>query len=215
MRSKDSPSGQTFTERARRAQLLSAACDLIAEIGYPNTSIARIAERIGVAKGVVLYHFKTKDALVAAIVEDVMIAGATTMIPAMMAHETATGKLHAYIRSNCEFIHENRVRAVAMFEIVSMYRTPEGLRFDQAVAAQASTTPPPPEMAMLDPKSVFELGIETGEFDPDRSPLRLRNALRAALDGAVSELARDHDYDVRAYGEELVEIFTRAVRRPP
>ena len=40
----------------------------------------------------------------------------------------------------------------------------------------------------------------------------MKNALRAALDGAVWELVRDPDYDVIGYGEELVRVFDLATR---
>lgn len=56
--------------------------------------------------------------------------------------------------------------------------------------------------------------MRRGEFR-ELSPILVRNALRAALDGAAWELGRDPDYDVVAYGEELVEIFIRAIRRDP
>jgi AcrR family transcriptional regulator len=51
MLSKSSPSGQqsdrTFTETARRAQIMAAAIDTIAELGYGQASLARIAEAAG------------------------------------------------------------------------------------------------------------------------------------------------------------------------
>lgn len=202
--------GQTFTERARRAQILDAACAVIADVGYPRATIARIAERIGAAKGVVLYHFTSKDALVTALVTDVMAAGTAALVAALDAEQTATGRLAAYIRANAAFLDTHRDASVAMFEIIGSYRTLEGLRFDQAVAAD---TPPPEQWAVLDPAAIFHLGIDTGEFDPDLDPGLMRNALRAALDGAVAEIARDRAYDVVAYAETLVTVFDRANRR--
>jgi AcrR family transcriptional regulator len=48
MRSEGSPIGQeatrTFTETARRAQIVAAAIETIAELGYGQASLARIAE---------------------------------------------------------------------------------------------------------------------------------------------------------------------------
>jgi hypothetical protein len=37
-------------------------------------------------------------------------------------------------------------------------------------------------------------------------------ALRGALNGAVLEIARDPEYDVLGYGEELVTVFDLAAR---
>jgi AcrR family transcriptional regulator len=207
MRSKDS--GLTFTEQARRAQIVGAAIEVISAVGYPRASIAKIADHVGIAKSVVLYHFATKDTLVAAIVADVLARGATVMVPAMAAESTASGKLAAYIRSNMRFMRANNRDTVAMLEIITGFRTETGLRLDQNLAA---ADPPQGDLALLDPVAIFELGVGNGEFR-ELSPVLMRNALRATIDGAAWELGRDPDYDVIAYGEELVEIFARATRR--
>jgi AcrR family transcriptional regulator len=48
-------------DAAARDRILDAAEDLIAEAGYDATPTARIAERAGVAKGLVFYYFPRKD----------------------------------------------------------------------------------------------------------------------------------------------------------
>jgi TetR/AcrR family transcriptional regulator, fatty acid metabolism regulator protein len=55
--------GGTFTSAARRAQFVAAAIDTIAEVGYARASLGRIAERVGVSKGWVSYHFAARTSL--------------------------------------------------------------------------------------------------------------------------------------------------------
>lgn len=50
---------------ARREEILTAARELFLRRGYAATSIADIAAAVGASKAVVLYHFKTKDSIVA------------------------------------------------------------------------------------------------------------------------------------------------------
>lgn len=192
---------------------MDRAIELIAEQGFVNASIARIAGHARVAKSAVLYYFAGKDALVAAIVERIMTAAGEAIAPAVEAEPTAAGKLCAYIRANCAFLDAHRTESVALFEIMTSFRTADGLRLDQAAARSAMA--PAGEHASLDPLTIIESGVRGGEFAPV-SPLFTKNALRAALDGAVSELARDASYDVAGYGEQLVELFAGAlaVRRP-
>lgn len=201
----------TFTEQARRDQIITAATTVIATEGYAQASIARIAEQIGIAKSVVLYHFKTKNDIIEAVVAAIFTAGAAIIVPAVA--ETASGsageRLAAYIRANVRFIDQNRTAAIAMLEILTGYRSPTGLRLDQAAAA----APEDPALAGLDPEQIFSDGVGSGEFRP-LSPRFMKNALRAALDGAAWELARDPEYDVIGYGEELVTAFTLASGRP-
>lgn len=205
---------RTFTEQARQGQIVQCAIEVIAEQGFSQASIARIAQRAGVAKSVVLYHFASKDDLVAAIVAQVMAEGAQAITPAVRAEAAAAGKLVAYIRANCAYLDAHRTASVAMFEIMTGFRTADGLRLDQAAARSAGTQPPSGDMASLDPVHIFELGVDRGEFG-EMSPRHMKNALRGALDGAVAEIARDESYDVIGYGEVLVAVFERATRRTP
>ena len=62
-------SRETFTSEQRRAQLVDAAIAVIAEHGYPAASVAKIADHVGIAKSVALYHFRTKDEMLEAAME--------------------------------------------------------------------------------------------------------------------------------------------------
>ena len=104
MRSKETGGARTFADRSRRAQIVACAIEAVAELGFANTSIRKIAERVGVAMSVVLYHFANKDELVRAIVTEAWRSAIATILPPVEAETTATGKLHAYIRANVIFI---------------------------------------------------------------------------------------------------------------
>ena len=51
-------------ETARRAQIMAAAIDTIAEAGFAGASFARIAGKLGISRGLISYHFAGKDDLV-------------------------------------------------------------------------------------------------------------------------------------------------------
>lgn len=53
-----------------RSELLEAARAIIVELGIERLSMDRVAEQSGMSKGAVMYHFKTKRALLAALVEE-------------------------------------------------------------------------------------------------------------------------------------------------
>lgn len=72
---------RTFTETARRQQIIACAIDVIAEVGYPQTTIRKIADRAGIAMSVVLYHFGTKDGLIEAVIASMYQAALETVPP--------------------------------------------------------------------------------------------------------------------------------------
>lgn len=57
----------------RRAQLVAAAVEVMTEEGVERASTRRIAARAGVSQGIVHYAFEDKDALLAAVIEEVAL----------------------------------------------------------------------------------------------------------------------------------------------
>ena len=57
--------------RATRARLLEAAIACLAELGYPASTVAVVAERAGVSRGAAQHHFPTRDDLFTAALEHV------------------------------------------------------------------------------------------------------------------------------------------------
>jgi AcrR family transcriptional regulator len=53
-----------------REQIRVVALQLFAERGYAGTSLREIAERLGVTKAAVYYHFPTKEDILASLLED-------------------------------------------------------------------------------------------------------------------------------------------------
>ncbi|MCH5641345.1 MULTISPECIES: TetR/AcrR family transcriptional regulator [unclassified Gordonia (in: high G+C Gram-positive bacteria)] len=204
-------SERTFADQARRRQIVACAIDLIAEVGYPQASLAKIAERAGIAKSVVLYHFKNKDEIVEGVVASVFEASVAIIAPRVLAATTPPERLIAYIESNGEFLDRHRREAVALHEVSLGYRDASGRRFDQAVVADVEEHGIPSEFAILDPLVILQKGLTSGEFASDADPLTLKNILRASLDGAVSELSRDADYDVIAHCAAVRNLFVNAL----
>lgn len=198
----------TLTEEIRRAQIVECAVEAIAELGFARASVRKIAERVGVAMSVVLYHFGNKDELVAAIVDRAHRTLLTSMVPAVEAENSAGGKVRAFIRTYMAYMGAHRTQHQALAEIASNYRSRDGLRLDELQIApdiQAA-------LAEVELETLLSTGQRKGEFGglPVRS---VAIALRGALDGAVTAIMRDADFDAAAYGEDVVEIFGRIARR--
>jgi AcrR family transcriptional regulator len=56
---------------SKKDNILQTATRLFSEKGYRNTSIAELAKITGVAEGTIFYHFKTKEELYLAILENI------------------------------------------------------------------------------------------------------------------------------------------------
>jgi TetR/AcrR family transcriptional regulator, fatty acid metabolism regulator protein len=207
MRSEISPTGQepdrTFTETARRAQIMAAAIDTIAELGYGQASLARIAEKAGTSKGVIIYHFGGKDELIRALVAELVARGIAYMSPRIEAEPTGPGKLRAYIESNLGFMRENRNHVVAIVEIALNARAADGSRlYDFAVQDEG--------VAALQQLLAYFQG--TGEFRAGFDPHVMAMAIRASINAVPMQLARDPVLDIGHHAREIADLFDIATR---
>jgi AcrR family transcriptional regulator len=110
---------RSFIEAARRAQIVECAIEVIAEVGYRRASMARIAERAKISRGLISYHFAGKDELISQVVLTVFADAAGFMEPRVEAETTAAGQLRAYIQSNLEYMRTHPDRIIAIVEILS------------------------------------------------------------------------------------------------
>ena len=73
MQAKTVRARRTFTEGARRAQIVQAAIETIAEAGYRGATFARIARHAGLSStGLISYHFAGRDELIAEVAAKVI-----------------------------------------------------------------------------------------------------------------------------------------------
>src|ERR1700727_3220485 len=114
--------GGTSASVARRAQFVAAAIETIAEVGYGRATLGRIAERVGVSKGVISYHFAGKDELVREVIADIADRGGAFVSDRAMTLPTAAGRLRAWIESVLGYLAAHRTEAVAFHEIAAASR---------------------------------------------------------------------------------------------
>lgn len=197
---------QSFIRAARRSQIVDAAIDVIAEVGFAQTSIRKIADRVGIAMSAVLYHFGTKDKLVEAIVEHMYRTMLDTVGPAVACESTASDKLDVYIRSSIEYFATHRVALRALGSLGTTYIPADGRRFEELgldpdIAEQ---------LAALDPTLILVAGQRDEEFG-DFPVQSIAIALRGAVNGVVEPVLRDPGFDAARYAEDLVGMFGRIV----
>jgi AcrR family transcriptional regulator len=197
MRVKDS-----VTASARRAQIIIAAIDTIAELGYGNASFARIAKRAGISSTrLISYHFDDKAELVQAVVGAVLAEAGEYMRKRLHAAGTRTEQLAAYIESNLEFIAEHPTAIRAVIEIAANARADDGTPLLRTESAEDP-------LGLL--ATMFRDGQDAGEFRAF-DPVVMAVTLRAAIDAAAST----PHLDPHAYAAELVTLFTLATRKEP
>lgn len=206
MGTKDKPGGRshpTFTEAARRVQLVECAIETIATLGYGQTSLAHIAKRAGMSKSMITYYFATKEELIEQVVKDITTEAGSFMWPQIEASPTATAMLQAYLRSNLAYIAAHRMQMAAIIDIVRNARTKDGqLRYHPGSEQ--------PQLQALE--AMLRKGQDDREFrafDPHVMAL----SIRSAIDAVGLFLVANPTLDGEVYAQELVTLFDCSTRK--
>ncbi|SFI95955.1 TetR/AcrR family transcriptional regulator [Amycolatopsis sacchari] len=191
---------RSFTAEARRAQIVGAAIEVIAEVGYPQASFARIAEHAGLSSTrLISYHFAGKKELIEQVVAEVYSEIGGFMTERVGRAEAPLEALHAYIEGYLEFVAEHRTQMKALLSIFLN----GGLEYDPAEQ----------EADVLSPlERIVREGQEAGVFR--ECDVRVAAAaVQRSLDGVPMMLEARPDLDLATCARELVELFDRGLRR--
>lgn len=208
MSTKNKPAGQeepTFIAVARRVQIVACAINTLADLGYAQTSIAQIAERASISKGVITYHFASKTELMAAVVTDVLNSFAAFVEPRVKAEHSARGALQAFIKANLEFMRIHRTSLLALLEILNNARTEVGEPMVDHSLAES-------DLANLE--ALLTQGQQQGEFRAFDTRV-MAVAIMALRNGALAQLAANPQLDLEVYAREFLTLVELVTRRTP
>jgi TetR/AcrR family fatty acid metabolism transcriptional regulator len=189
----------TFAQTARRAQLINCTINALGDVGYQQTTVAEVARRAGVSKGVVTYHFPARDDLIWAVVAAVF--GSIAEHVGTRLDEVAPERFVAtYIGAWVEYYRNQRKDMIAVAEIWTNFRDGTGRQHlgAQTLGAERALV----EHALAAGQSAGSLG--------DFSPRVMAVTLKAALDGLLGQLSLEPDLDLDAYRDALITVFERA-----
>lgn len=191
----------TFTERARRRQIVECTIDLIATRGFPATSLSAIAEQAGISKAAVLYHFSSKDNLTRATLDHVLERFTAYVNERVEAAPGPRAAVIAYVRALVGYQQANRRHVRVITEML----------LDDAGGTRLKT--PGSHDTGGRWQGLAELltaGQQAGafrEFDARTTAL----AVGGAIDGVVSYWLAHPEYDLGAAADELVTFTLGAI----
>jgi AcrR family transcriptional regulator len=206
VRSGNEPDGQkarSFIEEARRAQIVAAAIEVIAEVGYAKASLAAIAVRAGISKGVISYHFGGKDELMVTIVKTIYHDAAAHILSRMEGLGSATELVRTHVTAAAEYMRERRSHIAALGQIFANLRAPDGSpRYGMHTS----------EELFAGLERMYQMGQRSGEFrEFDTRVMAVTH--QAGVDDMFGYWMAHPELDVDAYASSLADLFVAAVRK--
>ena len=178
----------------RRKEILDAAIELFEEKGYDDTAVSDIVKKVGVAQGTFYYHFKSKEEVLDAFLDDIIEEIQVKLTTVCDMELDAIGKVLYYFRVfNTAGIGRERMMAYLHEERNALLH----LKLEKKIYPKVL---PPFQM-------IIEQGISEGVFDTEY-PYEAAVAIFGASN-AISE--GKHDHAVTGVTEDRMLITTTDV----
>jgi AcrR family transcriptional regulator len=190
-----------IVEAARRAQIIECAIETIAETGFVEASLARIAQQAGVSTGVISYYFDGRDALMRAMAAHVLTTVQVFIQPRVDLSRGPRAALQSALAAFVGATAAYPKHLVALWKIAMAGRLdlyPTDYRPMENARSRAF-------------RNILEWGQREGTFRAF-DMVSMVGAIIGALDSILMRLNAGQQFDVEAAGRELAEIFDRATR---
>jgi len=192
----------TFVEQARRAHILDAAVEVIADEGPVRATFARIAERAGISPGLISYHFGSKAELFREVASRVSSWFTAALEERIEGAESYADALRRLVEAHVGLTTGGTPQARAVVALrgaadIPGTGTTQGERRDWIDQVE----------------TMLREGQDGGEF-ADFEPRPLAMAIVAALEGAPADVGGRPDTDPAAYAKALADVFVAAAVTP-
>jgi AcrR family transcriptional regulator len=173
------------TKAANRAAILAAARRVFIEMGFGAASVRDIVRGTDLATGTFYNYFPDKDAVLAALVDEIAVEARARVRAARMAATTLEGFVSGGFRAYFEFLVEDPETVALMRRNAGTIRTKfdepalgagiEELREDLEAAVRAGAIPP--HDADLMAAAMVGAGVEVGLRMVERDPPDVERAV--------------------------------------
>lgn len=188
---------------ARREQIIKAAIEVLAEIGYHSSTLSKIANRANISTGLISYHFSGKEDLMRNTLMYLVEQERAFIKEKVEQKQTYMEKLMVFIEASLAYQVTNRGNNIALLEIVFNGRTPDNVPY------YLVETDDDDELNVL-LKEILYKGQETKEFG-DFDPQVIVIVIRGAISGSMSLPQYENKLNLEDYSEKLLKSVLKMI----
>ena len=109
-----------------KRRILDAAARLFRERGFSRSTVRELAEEVGILSGSLFHHFKSKDEILFAVMEEVIIEMDAALAERLAEAESPEARIRALVHTQLHFTHGPRADATAVLVHEWNALSPEG-----------------------------------------------------------------------------------------
>ncbi|GIN91758.1 transcriptional regulator [Siminovitchia terrae] len=183
--------------RPKYKQIIEAAVVVIAENGYHQAQISKIARQAGVADGTIYLYFKNKEDVLISVFQEKMAMFVETINEGIAGKETASEKLLVMFESHFKILSADK--KLAIVTQLELRQSNKDLRFkiNEVLKDYLSVL-----------ESILEYGKERGEFAADLDIRLARQMIFGTMDEtATTWVLNEHKYDLVALAPKVHKLI--------
>ncbi len=189
-------------DKPKYKQIIDAAIIVIAENGYHQSQVSKIAKQAGVADGTIYLYFKNKEDILISVFEEKMEVFADNLKEILKEDISASEKLYKMIENHFKVLSENHHLATV---------TQLELRQSNLALRLRINTILKNYLILLD--SILKEGIEKKEFE-DSVDIRLaRQMVFGTIDETTTTwVMNEYKYDLVAQASKVHRLLLKGIK---
>ncbi|MEJ3653254.1 TetR/AcrR family transcriptional regulator [Actinomycetes bacterium KLBMP 9759] len=195
------PVRRRLAEDVRRAEIIEATVAVVGESGYQSASLARIAERAMVSKGLVSHHFGDREHLMELAARTTLVTLTDAVTTSLVTTGPVPEVIRAAIHRAARLPATHGVELGALRQIIANLRDPDGgSRFGLADYREIYRAQ----------ENLFRRGQDEGAFRSfDTGVMAL--TYQGAIDTMLTYLHEHPEADPDSYADELADLMIAAM----
>jgi len=190
-------------DRPKYRQIIEAAVEVIAENGYHNSQVSKIAKKANVADGTIYLYFKNKEDILISVFNEKMGHFIDKTIQAINEKETASEKLLTLIQMHYKQLSQSPYLAIVTQ--LELRQSKQELRFEINKVLKSY-------LEVID--MIIEQGIKEKEIRDDMNPRLLRQMIFGTLDETVTTwVMKSQRYSLLDQAEEVQQLLMKGLQR--
>lgn len=198
-----SSSKLSFIEQARRAQIIEAAIEVLASMGYARASFAQIAKQAGISTSLIPYHFKNKDELTREVYRTIKTNRDNTVRQQVAQGDSAARKLEIAIEADLAYMGTRPHQFQALIEI--LFGARNSLRGLEHMGADD-------DHGAITIENILVEGQKNGEFG-DFNARHVALIIDGARDTFLAQLPMRPDENLETFSTSLIKMAHAVTRR--
>lgn len=185
--------------RQKYKQIINAAVIAIAENGFHQTQVSKIARLAGVADGTIYLYFKNKEDILISLFEEKMGAFVERMQEGISGKKSAAEKLFIMVQSHFKMLSEDPHLAIVTQLELRQTNKELRLRINEVLKGY---------LQLVD--KILNDGKENGEFASDLDVRLARQMIFGTIDETVTTwVMNDCKYNLQALAEPIHKLLLK------